>query len=109
MPMTHRWTSLDTNVLSALVRIRLLAWIAALGSQLADRIIPVSDHVAAEAGRLRAAAEGLGRIVEGMDALMAASALSRATSFATGNKRDFEAMGLTLIDPWRRGPAGTAP
>ena len=78
--MTHRWTSQDANVLSELVRVRLLASIAALRSQFADRIIPVSDHVAAEAGRLRAAAEQLGHVVEGMDALMAASAVSCATS-----------------------------
>jgi len=85
-------------------RERLLAWISALRAQFSDRIIAVSAGIAAEAGRLRAAAEGSGHTVEAVDALIAASAQSCGAVLATRNLRDFLPLGVPLVDPWAPDP-----
>ena len=81
-------------------RAKLIAWISALRAQFAGRIVPISEDISLEAGRLRAAAESQGRPTEAIDALIAASALSRGAVVATRNRRDFEPLGVTVIDPW---------
>jgi predicted nucleic acid-binding protein len=82
-------------------RAELMAWIAALRAQFAGRIVAISEDVAAEAGRLRAAAEAQGRPREAIDALIAACAVARGASVATRNAGDFQPMGVPAIDPWR--------
>lgn len=81
-------------------RAKLLAWIAALRSQFAGRIVAVDEAIAAEAGRLRAAAEAQGRPTEAIDALIAACAAARGATVATRNRGDFEPMGVPIINPW---------
>ena len=81
-------------------RAKLSAWIAALRSQFAGRIVVVDEEIAAEAGRLRAAAEAQGRPTEAIDALIAACAVARGAAVATRNTSDFEPMGVPVIDPW---------
>jgi predicted nucleic acid-binding protein len=81
-------------------RAKLLAWIAALRSQFAGRIVPIGEDIAAEAGRLRAAAEAQGRPTEAIDALIAACAASRGAAVATRNSSDFSPMGVTVLNPW---------
>jgi toxin FitB len=81
-------------------RAKLIAWIAALRAQFAGRIVPVTEEIAEHAGRLRAAAELQGRPTEAIDALIAASALSRGAALATRDTSDFEPLGVTLINPW---------
>jgi predicted nucleic acid-binding protein len=83
-------------------RVKLLAWIAALRSQFAGRIVAVNEDIAAEAGRLRAAAEAQGRPTEAVDALIAACALAHGAAVATRNASDFEPMGVPVINPWAR-------
>ena len=82
-------------------RAKLLGWIAALRSQFSDRIIGINADIAAEAGRLRAAAEAQGHVIEALDSLIAACALSRAAVLATRNTRYLEALGVVLANPWR--------
>lgn len=81
-------------------RAKLLAWISALRSQFAGRIVTVDADIAAEAGRLRAAAEAQGRPTEAIDALIAACATARGAAVATRNASDFSPMGVPVIDPW---------
>ncbi len=81
-------------------RAKLIAWISTLRAQFAGRIVAVGEDIAIEAGRLRAAAESQGRPTEAIDALIAASALARGAAVATRNVRDFEPLGVSVIDPW---------
>jgi hypothetical protein len=81
-------------------RAKLLAWIAALRSQFAGRIVAVGEDIAAEAGRLRAAAEAQGRPTEAIDALIAACAAAHGAAVATRNTADFEPMGVPVLNPW---------
>jgi predicted nucleic acid-binding protein len=81
-------------------RAKLLVWIAALRSQFTGRIIPINEDIAADAGRLRAAAEAQGRPTHAVDALIAACAIAHGAAVATRNTRDFEPMGVSVINPW---------
>ena len=81
-------------------RAKLLAWTAEIRSQFGGRIVDIDADVAEQAGRLRAAADAQGTPSEPIDALIAASALSRGASVATRNVRDFTPFGLVVIDPW---------
>jgi predicted nucleic acid-binding protein len=81
-------------------RAKLTAWLGQLSQQYGDRIIPVDAAVAERAGRLRAAADALGRPADPLDALIAATALERNLRFATRDIADFREFGLDLHDPW---------
>ncbi len=74
--------------------------IEGLQRRLAGRILPVDDAVASGYGRLMAARRSLGRPLPILDALIAATALVHGLSLATRNTRDFEGLGLELINPW---------
>ena len=82
-------------------RIKLLEWISALRAQFSDRIITITDEIAVEAGRLHVAAEKQSRMVEAIDALIAACAASRGAAVVTRNARDFEYLGVRVVNPWR--------
>jgi predicted nucleic acid-binding protein len=82
------------------LRARLVVWIASIRAQFADRIVEVNADIAEHAGRLRAAAELKGAVVDPMDALIAASGASRGATIATRNVKDFAALGVAVIDPW---------
>jgi len=81
-------------------RAKLTAWLGKLTLQYADRIIPVDTGIAERAGRLRAAADALGRRADPLDALIAATALERNLKLATRNVGDFRDLGPELHDPW---------
>jgi toxin FitB len=81
-------------------RERLMAWIDTVRRRFEGRIIDVDADTAEIAGRLRAAAGLAGRQADPIDALIAASALLRGAASATRNVRDFEPLGVDLIDPW---------
>ncbi|NOT41903.1 MAG: type II toxin-antitoxin system VapC family toxin [Alphaproteobacteria bacterium] len=81
-------------------RAKLTAWIAGIRAQFAGRILPVTEDIASQSGRLRALAEAQGRPTEAVDTMIAASAISRGAAVATRNISDFTPLGVTLIDPW---------
>lgn len=81
-------------------RERLMAWIDTVRRRFAGRVLDVDPDVAEIAGRLRAAASLAGRPADPIDALIAASALVRDAMIATRNVRDFEPLGVELVDPW---------
>lgn len=81
-------------------RVKLVAWVAAIQSRFAGRIIAIDAAIAEQAGRLRAAAEARGAAADPIDSLIAACALSQGAHIATRNVRHFTAFGVGLIDPW---------
>ncbi len=81
-------------------RERLMAWIDTVRRRFHGRVVDVDPDVAEIAGRLRAAANLEGRSSDPIDALIAASALIRGAAVATRNVRDFEPLGVELVDPW---------
>jgi predicted nucleic acid-binding protein len=81
-------------------RAKLIAWIAAIQSEFAGRIVDIDADVAEQAGRLRANAASQGANTDPIDALIAASAVVRGAGVATRNVRDFAPLGVSVIDPW---------
>lgn len=81
-------------------RERLMAWVESLRQRFEGRLVDVDADVADVAGRLRAVASAQGRPTDPVDALIAASALVRGATVATRNVRDFEPLGIEVVDPW---------
>jgi predicted nucleic acid-binding protein len=81
-------------------RAKLTAWLGQLAHNFADRIIAVDTGIAERAGRLRAAADALGRPSDPLDALIAATALERSLMVATRDIDGFRGFGTELHDPW---------
>ena len=76
----------------------LTVWLERLRHEHANRILPVSDRVALEWGRLAAMRS------RGMaDGLIAATALVHGKIIVTRNVADFEDAGVTVVDPWESG------
>jgi predicted nucleic acid-binding protein len=66
----------------------------------AGRILPF-DHRAAHCyAELRATRRKTGKPMSVMDAMIAAIALAHAMTLATRNVRDFEGLGVPLVDPF---------
>lgn len=81
-------------------RERLMAWIDTVRHRFAGRVVDVDPDVAEIAGRLRASTSLDGHTADPIDALIAACALLRDAAIATRNVRDFEPLGVELVDPW---------
>jgi len=62
--------------------------------------LPVTLDVASMAGRLRAFAKLKGRMLTVSDSLMAATALDHGLTLATRNVKDFQGLGVPLVDPF---------
>ena len=65
-----------------------------------DRILPVTENVAERWGRLTAEQRRSGRQVAVADGLIAATALEHGLTLVTRNVKDFDGLGLTIINPW---------
>jgi toxin FitB len=76
---------------------RLTEWLQKLRRDHADRILPVTDQVALEWGRLAAL-----RPRGDADGLIAATAIVHDLVLVTRNVVDFEDAGVSLIDPWAK-------
>ncbi len=76
----------------------------AVAFEFAGRIAPADECVAEISGRLRGQAARLGRVLHPIDAIMAATALARDAILATRNTRDFDGLGVKLINPWEASP-----
>ena len=75
---------------------RLTEWLEQLRQDHADRILPVTDRIALEWGRI-AALRPRGDI----DGMIAATAIVQGLILVTRNVKDFEDTAVSLIDPWR--------
>jgi hypothetical protein len=71
------------------------AWVEGIESMFADRILPVDASIARIWGEL---SSGGSRPV--VDTLIAATALRHGLTLVTRNARDFETVGMSLLDPW---------
>jgi predicted nucleic acid-binding protein len=74
---------------------RLTEWLERLRQDHANRILPVTDRIALEWGRI-AALRPRGDI----DGLIAATAIVHGLILVTRNIKDFEDMAISLINPW---------
>ena len=77
------------------------AALSAFVTEYEDRILPVGRSEARQAAALRARAHRSGRVLDLGDALIAGTAGANDLSVATRNVRDFDGLGLDVIDPWR--------
>jgi toxin FitB len=68
----------------------------------ADRIFEFDVTAAGMFGTVLKLRASIGRPIDDMGALIAATALSKSVSLATRNIPDFEHCGIPLINPWER-------
>lgn len=74
----------------------LSTWLMSIRTTYEDRVLPVTGDVAETWGRL-----GARRPLPVIDGLLAATALVNRLTLVTRNVRDFDALGVRLMDPWR--------
>ena len=77
---------------------RLGTWVDEIETTFADRVLPVDGAAARLWGELSAR-----RSLPVIDALIAATAITRGFTLVTRNTRDVAATGVPLVDPWRGG------
>lgn len=65
-----------------------------------DRVLPFDSDAARAYGNIAAVRRSAGRPVAPADCQIAAIAASRDMAVATRNVRDFEDMGIEIVDPW---------
>ncbi|MDA0637975.1 type II toxin-antitoxin system VapC family toxin [Nonomuraea sp. MCN248] len=70
-------------------------WLATLYASFRDRIVPISPDIAEEWGRLRTQ-----RPLPTADALIAATAKVHGWSVVTRNVKDFDGIGVTVVNPF---------
>ncbi len=82
-------------------RVRLEQWFHDdLLALFAGRIFPVMQAVAERWGALEGKRQLLGRPLSSADGQIAATALEHDLSLVTRNVRDFEDLGLKIVNPW---------
>ena len=74
---------------------RIAEWLRWVQGSYSGRILPISDRVAVEWGRISA-----GRSRGAADALIAATAIVHDLIVVTRNTRDFAGTGAAVFDPW---------
>lgn len=78
----------------------LSAKLVELAARHGTRILPVGRDEANCAARLRARARAAGRTIDAADALIAGTAQARDLALATRNVRNFEDLGVDVVNPW---------
>ena len=73
---------------------------AMLRKDFEGRVLPFDRDTACAYAEIAATRRALGRSVSQADAQIAAIAHSRGMAVATRNIRDFDDMGIDIIDPW---------
>lgn len=79
---------------------RLTMFVAGLRERFGRSAIPVDLDISETAGRLRAFEKANGRILTVADSLVAATAMVKGLSLVTRNIKDFETLGLKLVNPF---------
>lgn len=79
----------------------LLTWLDGLRSRYHHHTLEFGSGDAYHYGQIAARPEAKAREPQIIDMLIAAQAQHRAIPLATRNTRDFEWIGVALIDPWR--------
>ena len=84
-------------------RSRLQQWVSVeLAKRFAGRVLGVDVALAELWGVVLARGRSLGRPLSAMDALIAATASAHALTIVTRNVGDFQPLGLSLHNPWKR-------
>lgn len=82
-------------------RTELETWIETdLSILFSGRILPVTRSIAERWGVLEGQRQLAGRPLHAPDGMIAATALEHGLTLATRNTKDFESLGVTLINPW---------
>lgn len=68
-----------------------------LSNYFVGRLLSIDEQVADRWGRMQASA---GRTLPAIDGLLAATALQHDLTLVTRNVKDFERLGLQLVNPW---------
>jgi toxin FitB len=71
-----------------------------LTAQFLDRILPLTRAIAERWGVLDAQRQLAGRPLNAPDGMIAATAFEHGLTLVTHNGKDFEVLGLTVINPW---------
>ena len=79
---------------------RLTAFLEAMRTRFGERAIAIDGRIDEAAGRQRAQARRTGRMLTVADSLIAATALVTGTTLVTRNIKDFEELGLPLLNPF---------
>ena len=80
-------------------RLKLVDWLETeLPLFFAGRILAIDEGVADEWGKLLAKA---GRTVPAIDSLLGATASHHGLTMVTRNSKDFENLGLDVLNPWK--------
>ncbi len=66
-------------------------------------VLEVDGRVADAWGRIMARSQRAGHTLGSMDAIFAATAESHALTLVTRNARDFDALGIPVLNLWERG------
>ena len=84
-------------------RTELAAWLENdLPERFEGRIIGIGVIVAEAWGKTVARSARIGKAVSAMDAFLAAIAQVRGLTLVTRNTRDFEALGIAVLNPWTK-------
>ncbi|MGX1787711.1 PIN domain-containing protein [Bosea sp. NPDC055332] len=75
-----------------------------VSARFGSRILNIDVDIAAAWGELMALSERRGTNLKAMDGLLAATAVARDLTLVTRNIRDFDRLGLRLLDPWIEQP-----
>jgi predicted nucleic acid-binding protein len=65
-----------------------------------DRILPFDQAAARSYGIILRTRKAIGKPIDEMDGLIAATALAHGATLATRNISDFERAGIPLVNPW---------
>lgn len=65
-----------------------------------DRILPITRSIAERWGELDGHRQLAGRPLNAPDGMIAATALEHELTVVTRNLRDFDGLGVTLLNPW---------
>lgn len=77
------------------------AWLDTdLTNQFPERILPLTRRIAERWGVLDAQRQLVGRPLNVPDGQIAATALEHGLTLVTRNVRDFDELGVTIINPW---------
>jgi toxin FitB len=83
-------------------RERLATWLAEeLPVRFEARILDIDRHVADTWGVVMARGQKIGLTLGSMDAFVAATAEAHGLILVTRNVKDFERLGISLLDPWQ--------